>query len=899
MQRALASTVPKRRPVLRLLHQHHRRPGHARRGVRRSARLQHRAQPDRGRDHLLRRRRRHDRRHLGRVVRPSDGAGSASRTAVATVFGGASSASARSCATRSRATCPPPATRATIRLRATRLVARRDALAPAFRRHRPGPRDRAPRAGSRPPARRCRACRLTAGSLPHPPLAPRHAETCPRNLADRRTAQPAATVQGGIDGSSTRRRGRPRGAATTSSARRSSTYPRHEERHDHRRRRSSARTSTASPPTTGTARPALGDRRRAGRAGAGHGSGCGARGRRRAAAARHPDPREGHHRHAGPAHHRRLASSSTGTARRATPGSSRSSARRERSSSARRTCRSSPTTATSARARYGQVWNAFDPSRSSIGSSGGSAVAVASSFAAAALGTQTGDSLWGPSSAASLSSLRGTDGMQSSDGIMPLTLLKDYAGFIAQSLPDLALLLNATAIGNPPTRSTTSPTASVRPTGRRASARTRCRARSSACRPARVRRPVRRPPARATRCARSSRTSRRPARRSRRSPTRRTRRRRRRPATAATRAGCRGSTATRTTRTPRSAQIIRSPLRIPQFRNTNPYTGTGRDDGRGDQGASRRSGPTYRASLAVVDGLPGRRRGGLPGPAVGHPPQRLDPAELRPPGSAVVRVGRADGDLPGGRQRPRPADQPAARGQAFSDPQLLGYAYAFEAKAHGHVESALTPALPFATATTGGVGGTVPATLSLTLGTPATFGAFVPGADRDYSATTAATVVSTAGRRDAQRRRPLGDGHRSPGQRHVLAALAAAGRRLAASRRGQDLRRPGVQRRRDDPRSRNTSAPPTPYARAPTRKPSHSPCPPPTRSRASARVRRLVRGVHAHEHLVALRAGGGVLRVAVAAGARPRRLRLAGTQEGRDGALDRRAGDGALVSRTS
>jgi hypothetical protein len=45
----------------------------------------------------------------------------------------------------------------------------------------------------------------------------------------------------------------------------------------------------------------------------------------------------------------------------------------------------------------------------------------------------------------------------------------------------------------------------------------------------------------------------------------------------------------------------------------------------------------------------------------------------------------------------------------------------------------------------GGVGGTVPATLSLTLGTPAMFGAFTPGVARDYFATTAATVTSTAG----------------------------------------------------------------------------------------------------------------------------------------------------------
>jgi hypothetical protein len=45
----------------------------------------------------------------------------------------------------------------------------------------------------------------------------------------------------------------------------------------------------------------------------------------------------------------------------------------------------------------------------------------------------------------------------------------------------------------------------------------------------------------------------------------------------------------------------------------------------------------------------------------------------------------------------------------------------------------------------GTVGGNVPATLALTLGTPATFGAFVPGVAKDYTASTTATVISSAG----------------------------------------------------------------------------------------------------------------------------------------------------------
>ena len=45
----------------------------------------------------------------------------------------------------------------------------------------------------------------------------------------------------------------------------------------------------------------------------------------------------------------------------------------------------------------------------------------------------------------------------------------------------------------------------------------------------------------------------------------------------------------------------------------------------------------------------------------------------------------------------------------------------------------------------GGVGGSVPATLSLSLGTPASFGAFTPGVARTYEASTTANVISTAG----------------------------------------------------------------------------------------------------------------------------------------------------------
>jgi amidase len=98
---------------------------------------------------------------------------------------------------------------------------------------------------------------------------------------------------------------------------------------------------------------------------------------------------------------------------------------------------------------FGQVWNAFQPSKSSIASSGGTAVAIAASLAAAGLGSQTGDSLYGPASAASLWTLRGSDGLASSHGVWPLTWLQDFPGTIARSASDLADMLNVTTGTDP------------------------------------------------------------------------------------------------------------------------------------------------------------------------------------------------------------------------------------------------------------------------------------------------------------------------------------------------------------------------------------------------------------------------------------------------------------------
>jgi amidase len=106
---------------------------------------------------------------------------------------------------------------------------------------------------------------------------------------------------------------------------------------------------------------------------------------------------------------------------------------------------------------WGQVWNVFNPSKSAIASSGGSASALAASLAAGALGSQTGDSLYGPASGASLVTLRGTDGLESGTGVMPLVYLTDFGGAMARSVPDLADMLNVVVAVDPDDPETSAP----------------------------------------------------------------------------------------------------------------------------------------------------------------------------------------------------------------------------------------------------------------------------------------------------------------------------------------------------------------------------------------------------------------------------------------------------------
>ena len=90
----------------------------------------------------------------------------------------------------------------------------------------------------------------------------------------------------------------------------------------------------------------------------------------------------------------------------------------------------------------GTIGNAFDPTLSTSGSSGGTATAVASSLATLGFGTDTCNSLSNPASFASLATIRTTRGLTSRAGVMPLNTYQDAVGPIAKSIRELALVLD-------------------------------------------------------------------------------------------------------------------------------------------------------------------------------------------------------------------------------------------------------------------------------------------------------------------------------------------------------------------------------------------------------------------------------------------------------------------------
>jgi len=102
----------------------------------------------------------------------------------------------------------------------------------------------------------------------------------------------------------------------------------------------------------------------------------------------------------------------------------------------------------------GQTRNPYDPTRNPGGSSGGTGAAVAASFGAFGMGSDTCGSIRIPAAHHALVGLRGTRGLASGDGIVPLSTTQDIGGPLARTVRDLAYALDAT-VGFDPADETT------------------------------------------------------------------------------------------------------------------------------------------------------------------------------------------------------------------------------------------------------------------------------------------------------------------------------------------------------------------------------------------------------------------------------------------------------------
>lgn len=93
----------------------------------------------------------------------------------------------------------------------------------------------------------------------------------------------------------------------------------------------------------------------------------------------------------------------------------------------------------------GSTRNAYSLDRVPAGSSGGTAASVAANFGVVGLGTDTGNSIRGPSSHNALVGIRSTIGLTSRDGIVPLNLSRDIGGPMARTVEDAVIVFNALA----------------------------------------------------------------------------------------------------------------------------------------------------------------------------------------------------------------------------------------------------------------------------------------------------------------------------------------------------------------------------------------------------------------------------------------------------------------------
>ncbi len=105
--------------------------------------------------------------------------------------------------------------------------------------------------------------------------------------------------------------------------------------------------------------------------------------------------------------------------------------------------------------RGGQTRNPHDLRRSPVGSSSGSAAAVAAGICVAAIGTETDGSITYPASVCGVVGFKPTVGMLSRTGIIPISSSQDTAGPMTNTVADAAVLMLAMAgvdRGDPRTR---------------------------------------------------------------------------------------------------------------------------------------------------------------------------------------------------------------------------------------------------------------------------------------------------------------------------------------------------------------------------------------------------------------------------------------------------------------
>ena len=117
----------------------------------------------------------------------------------------------------------------------------------------------------------------------------------------------------------------------------------------------------------------------------------------------------------------------------------------------------------------GYTRNPYALDRVTAGSSGGTAAAVAANFGAIGLGSDTGNSIRGPSSHQALAGIRSTMGLTSRAGVVPLNLLADIAGPMTRTLADAVAVLQV-IVGEDPDDAVTLAAPhvneSLRPSGR-------------------------------------------------------------------------------------------------------------------------------------------------------------------------------------------------------------------------------------------------------------------------------------------------------------------------------------------------------------------------------------------------------------------------------------------------